>query len=95
MPGQPTPIHLALGFSVAPTVAQLKRYVFDNSKPIDLRKIAMVEVAGRTSRRVTWLREVTHDFAVPAELRQSAERWILRVQAMRSGRALLRRHGLR
>lgn len=94
MPAPPNASHIALGFSVAPTIAQLKRFVFNTSHPIDLRKNAMIEVASRTSKRVTWLREVARDKAIPLELRQSAERWIVMIKAMRSGRAFARRHGL-
>lgn len=93
MPSRPTAFHLAMGFATAPTITQLKRYTLDSSKPIWLRKWAMMEVAARTGKRVTWLREVADSTSSPSELRQAANEWITLIKTARTGRALLRKLG--
>lgn len=75
-------------------MAQLKRHVLDNSGPTGLCKVALREVASRTSKRVARLREMVREPGLPLELRQYAERWIGRVLAMHTGRAILRSYGL-
>ena len=94
MPRPPTAIHLAMGFSMAPSLRQLKKFVANPVQPIQLRQLAMLEVAARTSKRVTWLRSVVDSRDMPPELRESARQWIALIQLYRGGRALLRRVGL-
>jgi hypothetical protein len=87
-------IELAMGYTSAPTFAQLKRFVVDNSKPIELRKIALVQVTLSTRQKVTWLRAVADWPDCPMELRECALHWIDAVKLGRGGRALARRYGL-
>jgi hypothetical protein len=88
----PSAFHLATGFSSAPTLAQLKRYVLDESKPLHLRQTAMIEVASRTSRRVTYLRTISDSNVQPVELRDAATAAIGGIKVLRTGRALVNRY---
>jgi len=94
VPRAPTAIHLAMGFATAPSLPQLKRFVADSARPIQLRELAMLEVAARTSKRITWLRSVADSPRMPTELREFAKQWIALIQLYRGGRALVRRFGL-
>jgi len=94
MAGSPSALHQAMGFRIKPSVPQLKRYVSDLSQPIELRRIAMLEVAARTSKRIAWLRSVADSKAQSAELRVSAQQWIAMIQAYRGARSILRGLGL-
>jgi hypothetical protein len=90
----PSVLHLAMGFSRAPTLPQLKRYVAGPANPVDLRKLAMLEATLRTGRKVTYLRSVADSGEYPEELRQAAREAIATTQLLRTGRALFRRFGL-
>jgi len=83
-----------MGFRATPSIPQLKRYVNDPTGPIGLRKLAMVEVAARTAKRITWLRSVADSKTQHPELREVARQWIVIIQTVRGGRAILRRLGI-
>jgi hypothetical protein len=87
-------LHLAMGFTRKPTLPQLKRYVGDPTKTIELRTFAMLEVTARSPKRITWLRLVADSKSQSPELRETARQWILMIQSYRGGRAILRRLGV-
>jgi hypothetical protein len=94
MTARPTAIHIAMGFTAAPTLPQLKRYTIDSTRPLELRKLAMLEVSARTGKRITWLRSIADSKDQHPELRETARQWIAMLQTYRWGRARLRRLGL-
>lgn len=83
-----------MGFSQAPTLTQLRRYVAHPTNPVGLRKLAMLEITLRTGQKITYLRSVAESDEYPGELRQAAREGIAAVQVLRKGRAILRQFGL-